>query len=392
MRRWRRIAARSPKLTVAAGGLLVSGLALGVAWGIAPTSAVPASQSDAVASDRPDALSAEAVDRPRPVRVVTVVAARPTSQRTYAAVVRARIETETGFRVTGELVERSVGLGDRFGPGDVLARLDPSDLDLQVKAAEAQLVARKAEAVNARAEVERSRALHGKGWSTEQLLDERETALAAADARVEEAEARLAIARNNRGYAELRADVPGVVTAVLAEPGRVLDPGDPVLRVAHTDALEVEAEIPEQNVADLATARLEVTFWSDPDLRLQGRLRELSPIAAGATRTYRARVVLEGAPPTVQLGMTASLLAIREVPTPVHPLPLAALDHQGGEPAVWVVKGGGTLERRPVAVAAYTADDVLVRDGLRPGEQVVTAGVHQLDEGQRVRIWTEPDR
>jgi membrane fusion protein, multidrug efflux system len=326
-----------------------------------------------------------------PVRVMDIHLKPATETARYAAVIRPRIESDLGFRVGGKLVARLVDVGNRVEIGTPLARLDPADLDLQVRAVEAQLASAHAEATNAKSDFARYAQLRLGQWATQQEYDRRKAEMERTAARVRELEAQLRVSGNNRQYATLLADAPGIVTAVLAEPGQVVAQGQPVLRVARLGEMEAVASIPESQLGAFRSAQMSVALWAMPGSDIQGRLRELAPMADRATRTYEARVTLLDPPPGVQLGMTATLSATLPRKGKVAQLPLSALTKQGTSPAVWLINGG-TLELRPVEVGAYTEDRVIVVAGLKDGEQIVSAGVHKLDPAMKVRAWTEPDR
>ncbi|HEV7368310.1 efflux RND transporter periplasmic adaptor subunit [Arenibaculum sp.] len=330
---------------------------------------------------------------PRPVRTAPVVLEPAVGTDRYAAVIRPRTESELGFRVAGKVVERLVAVGDRVAAGTPLARLDAADLDLRVRAAEARLAAARAEAANAREDFRRYAALRDGGWTTRQEHDRRRAAAERAEAGMRESEAELRAARNAAGYAVLTADADGIVTAAPVEPGQVVVAGQTVVRVAREGALEAVADLPEQAVAGLADRVLTVELWSLPGLSLDGAVREVAPSADPATRTYRVRIDLADTPPGVRIGMTATLLARVPDAGAVAHLPLAALTDAGGSPAVWVVDAAGTgVELRPVRVAGYEGDRVVIADGLAEGERVVTAGVHKLDPAQEIRVWQEASR
>lgn len=330
----------------------------------------------------------------RPVRVATVALESADDTVRYPAVIRPRVEADVGFRVAGKVVARLVEVGSRVEPGTPLARLDPADIQLQVRAAQAQLESARADAVNARADFARYAELRRGDWTTRQEYDRRKTALDKADARVREIEAQLRVLANSLQYTTLLSDVAGVVTAVLVEPGQVVAQGQTALRVARLGEVEAVANIPEQQVAGLPQRALLVELWAQPGQHIVAALREVSPSADPGTRTYQARVTLQEPPPAVQLGMTATLTARLERGGMVARLPLSAIAQSGSGPAVWVVTGPARdrLELRPVTVAAYAGDLAIVADGLKDGEKVVTAGVHKLDAGQMVTVWTEPTR
>lgn len=339
------------------------------------------------ACDEPQA----AAPQPRPVRVATVAVEASAPAARYAAVIRPRIETDLGFRISGKMVERLVEVGQRVVSGQPLARLDPSDLDLQVKATEAQLASAQADAANAAGDFRRAAALKRGGWTSGQTYDHTQAAHERAKARVAELQASLTVLRNSSRYAVLTADAEGVVTASLAEPGQVLAAGQPAVRLARLGEMEVVADIPEQQASSLAEHVLSVEAWSLPGVTFAAVLREVAPAADPTTRTYRLRATLQTPPAELQLGMTATLIAQPHRSVPVARIPLTALAQQGDQPAVWIVnERGDGVALYPVQVVAYAGDWAIIGGGLSGGERIVSAGVHMLDAGQRIRVWREP--
>lgn len=329
----------------------------------------------------------------RPVRVATVTLEPATDSVRYPAVIRPRVEADVGFRVGGKVIARLVEVGTRIEPGMVLAKLDPTDLQLQIKASDAQLASAKSEAANARADFARYSSLRSGEWTTRQEYDKRKTTLDKAESRVREVEAQLNVLTNSSKYATLVADEAGVVTATLVEPGQVVSQGQTALRVARLGAVDAVANIPEQQFGSLPARILSVELWSQPGGSIPGTLREMSPSADPGTRTYQAKIALDSTPPGIQLGMTATVTAKLDRGDMVARLPISALTQRDQKPAVWVLSHPtDTLELRPVAIAAYAGDLAIVGGGLKAGERVVTAGVHKLDSGQKVRVWTEPTR
>ncbi|TAN85336.1 MAG: efflux RND transporter periplasmic adaptor subunit [Gallionella sp.] len=293
----------------------------------------------------------------------------------YSGEIRARHEAALSFRTGGKIIERLVDAGAAVKAGQVLARLDPADAGLQVSAAEAQY--RLVEA-----EVKRYRELRGKGFASQSALDEKEAAFKAAAAQA-------GLARNQAAYTTLRADRAGVVAAILAEAGQVVGAGQPVLRVAQDGEREVAVAIPEQQLADLkigAAAEVELLADGDAGAHLAGRLRELAPVADTASRTYPARIALSGADARVALGMTAQVRFKKNSEGSGLLVPLAAIFQQGDQAAVWVVAADHTVSLRPVQVTAYRDDGAVIAGGVVAGERIVSAGVHKLGAGEKIRV------
>lgn len=340
------------------------------------------------------ALVAACGDKPAPpalqaqtVLVHTARAGTGAVQAEYSGEIRPRHETALAFRVGGKLVERRVDVGDRVAAGQSLARLDPSDLAQSLKGAEAQWAAAEAERTFARAELERYRGLKAQQFVSQAALEAKETALKAAEEKVRATAAQGALAANQAGYASLVSDHAGVVSAVLAEAGQVVAAGQPVLRVARSDAKELLVALPENRVTELNEARdLVVTLWAAPDRRYQGRVREIAPQADPVTRTFAARIAIVDADAQVRLGMTARVSMARAQGAAKILIPAGSVFQQGRQPAVWVIGGDQRVHLRPVEVVAWREDGVAVRSGLAEGERIVAAGAHKLTEGETVQV------
>ena len=202
------------------------------------------------------------------------------------------------------------------------------------------------------------------------------------------AEARLAAAKANRdlipdqpNYTELKAEFDGVVTAVGAEAGQNVTPGQLVVRLAPPGDKDAVFSIAETAIGD-RTERAEVLVWplSNPDVRVKGVVREISPVADPATRTYTVKVALKDPPPEMRFGMSIGG-RWKGSPMPVIALPLSALFKRNGAPAVWVFnRPSGSVMLKPVTIARYEADTVIIGSGVATGDIVVTAGIDMLRE------------
>jgi len=177
-----------------------------------------------------------------------------------------------------------------------------------------------------------------------------------------------------------------VVTSVDAEVGQVVVAGSPVVRVAQLGEKEIVIGIPEDKVDTLRrVGDVKVRVWAHPNDLIAGKIREISPIADPATRTFTAKVSIPDAPADVRLGMTAYVNFASKTATPWIKVPLTALLPQDGGSAVWVVENN-VAKLVPVQIGAPVGNDILLVGGVASGQTVVTAGVNSLKPGQKVSI------
>ena len=321
----------------------------------------------------------------RPVRVTVVAPAGSKAIVELSGDIQPRYESQLGFRVGGKLIARKVEVGSTVKRGQVLMQLDPLDLQLAQSQAKAGVSAAESNMSLAKAEVDRYRELRQKNFVSQALLDSKEATYKSALASHEQAVAALKVQSNQSSYSNLVADADGVITAIQAEVGQVVSAGLPVVKLARSGEKEVRVSIPEDQVEALRrVSELSVRTWANPAVAIEGKLRELSPVADPATRTYTAKISLPKAGPEVRLGMTATVQLAAAAPAAIR-LPMTALVKHKEGTAVWVVENG-MVNLVPVQVASATGNELLVAAGLNPGQAVVTAGVNQLRHGQKVTL------
>ncbi len=341
-------------------------------------------------------LLAGAAAPPSPVRVMTVALTRPGAVLTLSGTVQARTLADLAFRVAGKVVARPIEIGDHVRAGQILACLDPADLQLSEQASQAALQAAEADAANARADLARYEAL---GRTSAAYLasqyDRRVSASRMANARLVQAQRQFALAHDQSGYGSLRADADGVITALPVQVGQVVTAGQAVASLAHTDQTEIWVDVPENRLADVRRAGdVTVSLWAAPDQVLQGKVREIGALADPATRTFTVKLSVAGTPPDLlSLGMTATVRFGLGGPS-VALLPASALTDDAGHPAVWVLDvPTQRAHLRPVGIASYTGDGtVVVRSGLKEGEKIVTAGTAQIGPDMALVAWQGTSR
>lgn len=329
----------------------------------------------------------------RAVRTLVLQSGVTALQNDYAAEIRARTESRLSFRVGGKLVRRPVNVGDVVKAGQVLAQIDASDLKLGQDAARAAVSAADTQLALNEAEYKRYKELRDQGFISGLELERREASLKSSRAQAEQARAQATVQGNQAGYAVLVADVSGVVTAVDAEPGAVLAAGAPVLRVAQDGPRDAVFSVSEDRLPALRAllgkpGAVQMRPWGS-EVALPATVREVAAAADPTTRTFLIKADIGRT--DLRLGQTATVLIEAPAVAGLFKLPLPAVFEQAGQSQVWVVDPvKSTVRVQPVAVVGAEGNLVLVGAGLANGLRVVTAGVHTLTPGQKVRLYAEP--
>lgn len=325
----------------------------------------------------------------RPVRTLVVDPKPIADDRQAVGEIKPRQESDVSFRVSGKMTARLADVGVSVAKGDVLARLDEQDTSNKLRSAEADVVAAEAVLIEARGSEERLKQLLSTGTTTRTNYDAALKNFRSGEAKLDSAKAALSLAKDQLRYTELRADFDGVVTAVGAEPGQVVNIGQMIVRLAppkERDAVFSISEAAFRGRPEGDRPEIFVSLLSNPDISADGVVREISPVADAATRTFQVKVTLKDPPESMRFG--ASVLGrLKTTTAPVVVLPGSALFDKSGKPAVWVYQPGSqAVALKPVVVSRYETDKVIIGEGLVKGDVVVTAGVNRLREGQKVRL------
>ena len=322
----------------------------------------------------------------RPVGVVTVEAGQFAEDIRLSGEIQAKKDVGLAFRIGGRVLERPVNVGDRVAAGQLIARLEPALEQNAVVAAQAALEAARGEVSTARSTFERQDRLMGQGFTTRLRFDQALRAQETAQARLENAEAQLELARDRLGFTELRADTAGVVTARQIEPGEVVQPGQIVVQIARDDSRDAVFNVPAAMLdTHLSDARVRIALADAPTVIAYGTVREVAPQADPVTRTFEVRIGLRNPPEAMRLGSTV-VGSVELTTAAIVSIPASALTQQGHSPAVWIVDPAkSTVSLRDVDVLRFDPATVILSQGLEPGETIVSAGIQALHPGQRVK-------
>jgi RND family efflux transporter MFP subunit len=324
-------------------------------------------------------------DRPR-VFVQEVKPAEYAASVTLTGDVQARVQTELSFRVGGKIIQRSVDVGDRVSAKQVLARLDPKDLQTNVDSAQAQVVSEQAKVKQNSAAFVRQQKLLPKGYTSQSEYDSAQAALRSSQSSLAAAQAQLANAREQLSYTALIAEAPGVITARQAEVGQVVQATVPIYSLAQDGERDAVFNVYESLLAEPPSDKsVVVSLLDNPAIKTNGTVREITPAVSEQTGTVQVKVTLDGLPPGMQLGSVVSATANTRGKSAVE-LPWSALTKNLSDPAVWLVDGEGKAQLHNVTVGRYLTGKVIISAGLNEGEKVVIAGGQLLHPGVTVEI------
>ncbi len=341
----------------------------------------------------------------RPVRYQTVTVDGAEVRRTYAGVARSGIETQLSFRVNGTVESLPVDVGQRVRRGQLLARVDPTDYELQVQQSEAALAQAEAGRRRAEADYERVRGLYENNNAAKSELDAGRANAESARAQVAAAEKQLELTRKQVGYTTLRAPLDGAVAAVFVEANENVQAGQGILLLTASGELKVEAAVPEVTIADIAPGMAaEVSFDALPGQSFRGRVTEVGVAAIGSATTFPLTVELEsqtgaeaaeGALLAIRSGMAAEVSLTLAPPGTlensrvIHVPPVSVGEDAAGR-FVFLLQprsdGTGTVERRGVTVGELSQLGLEIKQGLSVGDLLVTAGVRRLSDGLEVKV------
>jgi len=332
--------------------------------------------------------SKKVVEEPLLVRSMTVLKDNGEQSFKYSGEVHGRYESQLAFRVNGKILTRNVDAGSIVNPGDILMQMDSSDSQLSVQVGEAAIISAESKMKLAKDNLGRSQSLYEGGALSKAGYDTSVDTYNSAQAAYNQAQAQLQQLENQLQYCSLRADIAGTVSAINVETGQFVAAGTPILTLVQDGEREVEINVPENRIDDLNKATsIKINFWALPGTIVDGRVREISPVADPVARTFKARISLINPPADLRLGMTSSveLKTSSDEQASFATIPLSAIYQTGDSAAVWIIQNQ-TAHLRKIGIAGFDQDQVKVNAGLEKGEVIVTAGVNKLMEGQTVRL------
>ncbi|MCD5995499.1 efflux RND transporter periplasmic adaptor subunit [Pseudomonas sp. CDFA 602] len=326
----------------------------------------------------------------RPVLFTEIVDQHSTSYGRFAGSIQPRYEVALGFRVAGRMATRHAQIGNRVHKGELLATLEPSDQQHQLRARQAQLSKAQASWLQARDEQQRYQQLFERGVGSRARLDQLGNDMHTQEAIRDQARNAVQQANDHVSYTRLLAEFDGLVTDWHAEVGQVMATGQPVVSLARPDSREAVVDLPVDRVTSLSgVLHIRVISQLNDQVSVGGSIRQLSPQIDASTRTQRVRLALQNTPDSFRLGSTVTV-EISGARPEFRTLPKSAVLERDGQTHVWVIDPlTSTLHSRAVRVLARAESHVHVSGDLQEGDKVVIAGVNAVQAGQKIRMQRE---
>ncbi len=319
---------------------------------------------------------------PPPVVRVAAIETGSLAQPNLTGTVVAATQSAVGFQVGGRILERLVARGAQVKAGEVLAKLDPADLQAKVAASAAQVRQAQAQWQFAEQNFSRIQSLLAKKLTSPQEFDQAKSNLNTARAAQTAAQAQLDSAQLALNYAQLKAPFDGGVVAIEADRGAVVAAGQPVVTLAQAGGRQVLVAVPEQRLASLPHTATAQIFGQQT--LLEATFASVEGAVDSASRTWTVRFNLpQNAATKVGLGQTVTLsFAKQTVPKTV---PIGAILGEGDQAGVFVVREGKAVFT-PVQVLNLGHEHAVIQTNLPTGTPIVALGVNRLHDGERVRI------
>lgn len=319
--------------------------------------------------------------------------------RRFPAVLEPPQLVPLAFEVSGRIAEVDLRVGQRVRAGEVLAIIEPLDLELRLEQAQASVLDARTGAENAQSEASRQEQLFERGVTTAARRDTAVSQAQQARARLSQAEANLALLQESRSDAELKAPFDGVINSVDIQDFASVQAGRPVVSLYQEGRLQASVLVSFEVVQGLSTGDIVEVVPADQGLApLQGVITEIGR-RAPAVSSFPVIVTLENTVDDLRSGMAVDVQIDLEVTqgAGLISVPLTAIDTNRSGPfegrppfpaQVYVFVPGteetGRLESRNIEIIASAEDQLFLQSGLSEGEQVVTAGVPFLRDGMEV--------
>lgn len=334
------------------------------------------------------------VEQPvRPVKTMVVGAVNHGRMWSFAGTAEDALETDLSFRVGGKVVAfPGDQIGRKFAEGDVIAKLDPSDYELELRQARANYEQVRANYVRAKADMQRNSQLFERNVISRGELDQIEADFKSFEAQLSASAKKVEIARKHLNYTTLQAPFDGWIGRVKTQIHQNVSAGQSVVSFNAGRQMKMYIAVPDILISRVNEGdRVEVRFDALPGKVMEGKVMEVS-VDSSVGSTYPVKVYLDNDEKLIRSGMSGHVIFMNKGDAEArYYLPTeAVVGEANGSRTIWVVNpDNATVESRAVTIGKLDAAGLEILEGVKPGDIVVTRGVHHLKEGLKVR-YTKP--
>jgi len=334
----------------------------------------------------------------RPVRYIVVENPLALRTRTFTGSSKSAQQSRLSFKVAGTVVKMPVQVGDELKAGDLVARLDPSQYELQLQQSQAALMQSQANARNAESNYERVKGLYENNNASRNDLDSARASAESARAQTRSAQKSQELASLNLSYTQLRVDVPCSIASLAVEINENVSAGSQVAQVNCGQELEVIIEVPESLIADIRqNMSVDIHFDAMANKTFKGQVSEVGVSSSETASTFPVSVRLDRDLDNPELllrsGLAAEVTFSFTVDTALdrYLVPLASVVNDVEGAFVFIAdptdqQGEALVRRNTVELGELTDKGIEILSGLEVGDRVITAGVSVVRDGQRVLL------
>ncbi|WP_352399769.1 efflux RND transporter periplasmic adaptor subunit [Anaerotignum sp.] len=321
----------------------------------------------------------------RTVEVSTIGKDTISSNFTYSGKASAAKEIAVAPTIPGEVLNYNFEVGDNVKENQVLFTVDSSNLNDQLRSAQANYNVSKLNLENAEKTYNNNKILFDQGIISQTEMDQIKLAFESAKANIQALEINLEVLQKNIGDCSVTAPMSGVIVSRSVERGSFASQSTPAYVIMDLSTIKVEVGVSEQAVNSIKIGdEVEVRMSAISQVPLIGKVSTISP-ASNQTGTYSVKVELNNKDGVIKSGMLAEVSFTKEKADDALVLPRNAVLTKNDETYIYVIEGD-TAKKTPVTIGIETGETIQITSNLPEGTQVVTRGQTYLTDGEKVTI------
>ncbi|WP_062616173.1 efflux RND transporter periplasmic adaptor subunit [Flammeovirga sp. SJP92] len=332
----------------------------------------------------------------RPVRYAEVYYSGGEAFQTFAGVSKAGTESQLSFRVSGVLTSINVVEGDVVKKGQLIATIDDSDAKIAFQQTVAQTQSAKVQLETMKASLDRTKKLYEANNVSLSEYEQAKNSFSSAKAAYKNSQQTEDLKRRELSYYKLYVPMNGIIAEKIASRNENIMAGNPVVKFASGNDLEIKVGIPEKYISKIKVGdKVDVSFTSVAGKKFKGKVTKLSYVS-DVSSTFPVTVLLDAKSQNVRPGMSANV-TFQVQQKSSEPYMIVPVDAVGeavdGKRFVYTVERlddkTGIVHYKTIEIGELSGKGFVVEKGLKEGEMVVTSGVTKISDGLKVKFLTK---